>query len=116
MIQTYLLAIQDYDPALPIPTFGEKLAYGGQMLLIGMLTVFAVLCVLWACLIAFKFFFHDLPSKRTATPKAVEEVVVQPTVYETDDGEIIAAIAAAIAMAESETPATKFRVVSFRRK
>ena len=35
----------------PIPeTWIEKLQYGGEMLLIGMGTVFAVLAALWGCL------------------------------------------------------------------
>ena len=35
---------------------------------------------------------------------------------EVEDGEVIAAIAAVLALAESESGGTKFRVVSFRRK
>ena len=116
MLHTYLLSIQDQDPTKPLESFGEKLSYGGQMLLLGMATVFAVLCILWACLVIFKMLFHDLPAKKTKTADTVEQTVTEPVVEQTDDGEIIAAIAAAIAMAESECEQVKFRVVSFRRK
>ena len=36
MLHTYLLSIQDQDPTKPLESFGEKLSYGGQMLLLGM--------------------------------------------------------------------------------
>ena len=49
----------------------------------------------------------------TPEKKAVEETVA---VSHSNDEEIIAGIAAAIAMAESENQGTKFKVVSFRRK
>ena len=97
------------------------LGYGGFMLLVGMATVFAVLCTLWICLVLFKLGFHDLPEKRKAKALANKEAEAAPVIEETDDnvginGEIVAAIAAAIAMAESENSGIKFRVVSFRRK
>ena len=97
----------------------ELLGFGGQVFLIGILTVFAVLSLLWACLVAFKIVFHDIPAKRAqkvvAENKVVESVVdPEPTV--SDDEEIVAVIAAAIAAAESESGGlAKFRVVSFRR-
>ena len=98
----------------------EILALGGQTVLIGMLTVFAVLGIIWACLMVFKFVFHDMPANKKA-PVVVESAPVVATeevaVSTADDGEIIAVIAAAIAAAESEVGGTaKFRVVSFRRR
>lgn len=99
---------------------GEAFKFGGLMLLIGMVTVFSVLCVLWICLTLFKVGFHDLPAKKKAAVAAeavaTAPVVVDEPVPASDDGEIIAAIAAAIAMAESESSGIKFKVVSFRRK
>ncbi len=99
---------------------GEALSFGGLMLLIGMATVFAVLCVLWLCLTIFKVCFHDLPAKRQseATPKEdiPAPVAIATPVSVTDDAEIIAVITAAIAMAESDASGIKFKVVSFRRK
>ncbi len=98
--------------------FLDALVYGGAMLLIGMLTVFAVLCLLWIFLVLFKIFFHDLPAKKHKKPEAATQTAtIQEAVASTaDDSEIIAVIAAAIAMAESESSGTQFRVVSFKRK
>ena len=101
--------------ALTSMTVGEKLSYGGQMLLLGMGAVFAVLFIIFLCLTVFKFVFS-----KNSTPKVKVEtapVVVAPkqTSSPKNDEEIVAVIAAAIAMAESESSGVKFRVVSFRR-
>ena len=97
----------------------EILGLGGQIVLIGMLTVFSVLGLLWACLTVFKLVFHDIPAKRAQKVVAEKEVVesfVAPEPTVSDDEEIVAVIAAAIAAAESESGGlAKFRVVSFRR-
>ena len=103
--------------ALTSMTVGEKLVYGGQMLLLGLGAVFSVLCIIFLCLTIFKFVFT-----KNSTPKAKAEptpVVVAPkqTVNTQKDEEIVAVIAAAIAMAENEFGGNKqFRVVSFKRK
>lgn len=100
-------------------SYGENLIFGGQVVLIGMVTVFSVLGLLWACLTVFKFVFNGEANKKTAKivpDTTVREEVSAPVVYVSNDDEIIAAIAAAIAMAESESCGSKFRVVSFRRK
>ena len=94
--------------------FGTAFAFGGTMLLIGMVTIFAVLCIIWACLSIFKVVFHGADKKEKVEPKVVEATPAPAPVQ--DGGEIIAAIAAAIAMAESENNGIKFQVVSFRRK
>ena len=109
---------------LEITNFGEKLApldaltYGGGVVLLGMGTVFSVLIIIWVVLTCFKFFFHDLKftgKKKAPVAQTVQEVVAAPV--HSDEEEIIAVIAAAIAMAESESAnGTKFRVVSFNRK
>ncbi len=99
-----------------ISQLGDAAVFGGAMLLLGMLTVFAVLIVIWLCLVLFKVVFHDLPGKKTAPAETIVPAVeVQEVVHNADD-EIIAVIAAAIAMAESESSGTKFKVVSFKRK
>ena len=101
------------------PGYGDNLIFGGQVVLIGMVTVFAVLGILWACLTVFKLVFHDMPAKRTSKivpDTTVREEVATPIVYADNNEEIVAVIAAAIAMAESESQGAKFRVVSFRRK
>ena len=97
----------------------EILGLGGQVVLIGMLTVFAVLCLLWACLAVFKLVFHDIPAKQSAKAVAEKkpiETFVATEEVESNDEEIVAVIAAAIAAAESESGGSiKFKVVSFRR-
>ena len=100
-----------------ISQLGDALLFGGAILLIGMVTIFAVLCLLWASLVVFKVVFHDLPKKRANAPAPAEAESTAPaevsnSSYET---EIVAVIAAAIAMAESESSDTKFKVVSFKR-
>ena len=99
--------------------FTETLGFGAMMVLIGTCTVFAVLIIIWACLSGFKLIFHDMPAKRTSKivpDTTVREEVAAPVVYSNNDEEIVAVIAAAIAMSESETSGIKFRVVSFKRK
>lgn len=100
---------------LPI---GDVLTSGLEVVLTGMLTVFGVLILLWGALVAFKFFFHDLPArKKTAKDEVAEPAPVYQAPAASDDEEIIAVIAAAIAMAENECGGNKqFRVVSFNRK
>ena len=104
------------DPNVKLPFF-DALSYGGQMFLIGIGTVFAVLGVIFLCLLIFKYVFAKTS---TSAPKK-ETVSLAPApaspVKTTTDAELVAVIAAAIAMAEAEAgDGTKFRVVSFRRK
>lgn len=100
----------------------ETLGFGAMMLGIGMLAVFAVLCLLWGALVLFKIVFYDLPAKKKNTEKEDDEAPVEiaptvaPVAVANEDEELIAVFAAAIAMAESESYGAKFRVVSFRRK
>lgn len=96
----------------------DALTFGGAILLIGMLTIFSVLCILWLCLVIFKVVFHDLPQKKKTVAAPIQEAAPAPVAEASvsSGDEIIAAIAAAIAMAESESTGIKFRVVSFRRK
>lgn len=108
-----MFGIENY--AEKITDLGDALLFGGAMVLIGMATIFSVLIIIWICLSVFKLVFHDLPEKRKSAPAApAAPVAVQPTYTQND--EIVAVIAAAIAMAESESDGLKFRVVSFRRK
>ena len=97
--------------------FFKALTYGGQTVLIGMATIFAVLIIIWAALTLLKIFLYDIPNNKKSKAAAVSEPVAPAPVAPTDNGdEIIAVIAAAIAMAESESGGAKFRVVSFKRK
>ncbi len=99
-------------------SFGDTALFGGFIVLIGMATVFSVLILLWAFLVLFKKIFHDIPEARANDQQVVEivkEVSMAPTVAAPAEGEIVAVIAAAIAMAESESSGMKFKVVSFKR-
>ena len=112
-----------YSPIVDFQNFEASqlvsaLGFGGAILLIGMATIFAVLILLWLCLVIFKFFMHDLPARRAESAKnePTHEEAVQPVAQTASNDEIIAVIAAAIAMAESECSDVKFKVVSFKRK
>ena len=101
-----------------ISQLGEAVVFGLAILAIGMLTIFAVLCLLWLCLYLFKLFLHDMPKKKSKSRKAEPIVIIPEKVTETndsDDEELVAVITAAIAMAESDHSGMKFRVVSFKR-
>ena len=103
-------------------SFGERAAYAGKVFLIGVLTIFAALSILWLVLVLFRKFVayfngEDLESEAqkpapvvTPTPAAVQTVV--------GDDALIAVITAAVAAALAEenggaVPA--FRVVSFQK-
>lgn len=96
----------------------DALSFGGQTVLLGMATIFAVLIIIWVALAILKVFLHDLPAKKEGKAEASPEPTapVVPATAKTSDDEIIAVIAAAIAAAESESGGAKFRVVSFKRK
>ncbi len=117
MNMNLLLAIDEVNTTQPIEGFMNKLSYGGTMLLIGMLTIFSVLLIIMISLFLFKYFFHDLAKKRVSEvkPQKIETEAPQ-IVTRNPDEEVIAAIAAAITMAESESNGIKFRVVSFKRR
>ena len=114
----FMLDIGNVNIAEPISDFGDRVLYAGQMLLIGMATVFSVLIVLMFALVLFKLFFHDIPNRQKKTVSdSKTEIAVAPATSVSNDEEIIAVIAAAIAMAENECGGNKqFRVVSFNRK
>lgn len=115
-IQDFYKSIVDFSN-FDISQLFKAFIFGGAILLIGMLTIFAVLCILWLFLVVFKLVFHDLPKKR-AEKKVVVPVEVSEAFTEVetiDNGELIAVISAAIAMAENDNSGAKFRVVSFKR-
>ncbi len=110
-------AIVDFSN-FELTQLGDAFLFGGSILLIGIATVFAVLCILWICLTIFKLVFYTIPAKKTAKKKITPVVMPVEKDIEskkTDDDEIVAVIAAAIAMAESDLSGVKFKVVSFRR-
>ena len=101
----------------------ERLALAGQMTLLGMGMIFAVLSALWGVLVIFKMIFAKPAKKVKAAPapKAEPVVVPEPVVAPaaSNDAELIAVLTAAIAAYEAslgnEVAPGGFRVVSFRR-
>ena len=104
------------------PFSGEAIKYALEMTLLGMGMIFAVLGVLWGVLAIFKLVFAR-PKKEKAAPAAPTAVAQESTPEslpaETDDGELIALLTAAIVAYEAEqnpeAPIGNFRVVSYRR-
>lgn len=104
----------------------ERLELAGQMTLLGMVMIFAVLAILWGILVI----FHKIMARDTETPTQVIKVAPAPApaaaavsvaAVSNDDEVIAAVIAAAVAayMADEGNTETAynggFRVVSFRR-
>ena len=108
---------QDYGAAFS----PERLSLAGQMTLIGMGMIFAVLGLLWAVLAVFKLVFaRPKKEKKTEAPAIAPAVVEEAVVEEAaNDDELVAVITAAVAaymaQEEPEVAANGFRVVSFRR-
>ena len=106
------------------PFSADAWSYAGQMTLLGMGMVFAVLAILWVILALFKVIFAG-PSPKAKKQKKTEPVIEKPAeapvaapVAQTNDAELVAIITAAVAayMAEEGTEyAGGFRVVSFKR-
>ncbi len=110
---------------------GARLAYAGEMLVLGISMVFLVLAVLWVVLIIFaKTMGNEKSSKKkeakeesASAPAPVSTPIVAsaPSAATSDDA-IVAAITAAIAMTIESDPALSsqfasgFRVVSFQKK
>lgn len=118
-VENYSEAIVKYGSEFDVSQLGKAALFGGAMVLIGMATIFGVLCILWACLALFKVVFHDLPAKKANKAATVAEaapIVTSASSAAANDDEIVAVIAAAIATAESENSGLRFRVVSFKRK
>ncbi len=110
-------------------SFGERMAYGLQVFVVGLGTVFAVLIILWLALILFRVFAYDIPQKKAkkqAEVKAVKAAVgpvdkasapvVEETIEVEDDTQLIAVITAAIAAYSAQSGnSLPFRVVSYKR-
>ena len=118
------LAANKYQDVIDSGIFSsERLALAGEMILVGIGMVFAVLTVLWGVLSIFKLVFAK-PEKKVSAPAAPKaepitapEPVVAPTTN--NDAELIAVLTAAIVAYEAsqgnEVAPSGFRVVSFRR-
>ena len=98
-------------------TMGEKLSLAGEMILRGMGTVFIVLALLWAIIAIFGAVSKATAGKAKKSAPVQPEAVAEVTASE-DDGEIVAAIMAAIeAYRAGEGLAGRgYRVVSFKKR
>lgn len=101
--------------------FGERTAYAGKVFLIGMVTVFVALIILWAVLALFHrvvaYFSGEDLKKSTSAPKL--DVASAPVAASSaGDEALIAVITAAVAAALAEENGGSvpgFRVVSFQK-
>ena len=107
-----------------LPFSADAWKEAGQMTLMGMLMIFAVLGALWGVLAIFKLIFAGKTVKVKAEKPAPAPVKVEEKADTSDQNasndELIAVITAAVAayMAEEnggEVSTSGFRVVSFRR-
>ena len=122
-IGAYALSVSS-DTKYPMFS-ADAFAKAGEVILLGMGMVFAVLALLWLALTVFKWIFaSDTTKKKDKAPESapvVEAAPVAEPVAETDDGELIAVITAAIAAYRAEEEGLTgesvegFRVVSFKR-
>ncbi len=101
-------------------TFGDKMALGGQVMLLGIGTVFAVLAILWGLVELLHLILSPLSGEKKKKSKEPAPAPVEaapapvPASAPADDLEIIAVITAAVAAASGSSPSS-FRVVSFKR-
>lgn len=97
-------------------SLGERLAYGLRMTAVGMLTIFAVLGVIYLVMLIFGLVFG-----RAGKKKPEPQPQVEAPVEEGLDPALVAVLTAAVAAVLAEearasgTEAPAFRVVSFRR-
>ena len=115
-----------------VPFSADAWAYAGQMTLLGMVMVFAVLAILWAVLAIFKLIFAGKSPKQPRTEKPApvkkEKPVKAPApkkekaepvaASKSNDAELVAIITAAVAAYMADEGAEYqggFRVVSFKR-
>lgn len=106
--------------------FSDRLAYCIEKALIGLLIVFGVLAIIWLVLAVFKIVFYTIPEskkkdagEKTKAKESVAPVAESLSVGVSSDGEIVAAIIAAITAMREENgdiAPSNFRVVSFKRK
>ncbi len=109
-------------------SLSEKAFQAGQMLLMGLGTVFAVLFVIWLALTIFRVIVHDIPQKRanakqkkagaTSDIEEIGSIEDKDTAAPDQNLETVAVITAAIqAYMDSQGAGnTAFKVASFKRK
>ena len=103
-----------------VQSVGDKISLSLTTLVLGMLVVFAVLLLIMLVIMIVGKIFQKVESKKTAgiQPVSVNDMPSASEITEeseTDGGEIVAAITAAIASCLEEEQQGSFRVVSFRK-
>ena len=109
-------------PTTLLMTFGERAAYSGRMILIGMGTIFLSLALLWGVVELFRRLVtrepeEDEPAPAPA-PAPAPVAAPAPKAAPASDDALIAAITAAVAATLAEENggvAPAFRVVSFQK-
>ena len=101
----------------------ENLRIGAEVALMGIGITFAILILLWGILELFRVLFSKKsnPEKTESLPEtSLQTSAPAEQAQETDGGELIAVITAAVeayrASEEGDAPRRGFRVVSFRKK
>ena len=108
--------------------WSERASTAGTVTLMGMVTIFAVLAILWAMIEIMHSVLHKgekkekEPRSQKAAPApnqddaAIAAAIAAALAAAEDDGAVVAAITAAITAARAEAGETgAFRVVSFKR-
>jgi sodium pump decarboxylase gamma subunit len=107
-------------PTTLLMSFGERAAYAGRMLLIGMGAIFLSLALLWGVVELFRRLVTREPEpavKEATAPAPAVSAPLSPAAPASNDA-LIAAITAAIAATLAEEnggTAPAFRVVSFQK-
>lgn len=118
------MTLSNITAVLSALSFSERMTCGGQVFVVGMLTVFAALTILWMVLVLFRFFAYDIPQKKRKTGENVstekaDEVSAENEAFPVDaegDQELVAVITAAIEAYNSQSGSSlPFRVVSYKR-
>ena len=107
--------------------WGERASTAGTVTLMGMVTIFAVLTILWVMIEIMHRLLHK-DEKKEKSPRtgdsalgnpddaAIAAAIAAALAAAEDDGAVVAAITAAITAARAEAGETSpFRVVSFKR-
>ena len=134
VLQTVALAVRDNGTYEPFSA--EAWKYAGEMTLLGMGMIFAVLAALWGVLAIFKLVFagktpkapkekpikteqkQQAATKASAEPSDEVKAVIAATIQaiQADDAAMVAVLTAAVAAYRAEEGAEGgFRVVSFKR-
>ncbi len=95
-----------------IKTVPDIIFNGVSVTVLGLVVVFAVLIIIMLFIYAMAFFSQDKKAAEKAAPKTAAEP--EPEAAETDEGELIAVITAAVAACMGQSAAT-VKITSYKR-